>query len=1099
VRGSQRAGPVPPTAGLTRGIPSDTFPVATDPWRDSRLRFRQIPYTAFLLIVAAFPLISRASPGDAGEIPRWQPPKTGLGYEVDLDRAPDRRASPIRSREVEARGLQPLYARIRFSWDRVEAERGLFHFEEVEKEVARFREAGFEVILDPLGGNALYGQAELPLPGQAEYLAAWKLFLRKVGETFRGKVRFYQVGDGPDLAGTLAPGAGAKEYAFLVKSGAVEIRGTDPEALIVLGSVGVARLDFLEEILQEDLGPYLDAVPLRGEPGTDPVAALDRAGALLLRHVPAASLWLVAQPLPEPPAPPAQPGQPDTMERGGAMLGLYARALAAGSRLTLFDLRPGPAGSPELPDLCILIRRLFLPTLGPSPGGVAKIGFLSEPGGEPLKVSAWKFFDASTFQVILAYLAEDRSGPPGQAIVVLDTADVTGAVVDDLPKGTEKPVPSVVPDPAANTTRAVVPLAPYPLLLRYQRFATPGFLKKPELVEVGGKKEITAEEIIARHQEFQADQNSRLQSLRATARIRYLYKVASANVAVDVTTLNNFYWDPKVGGEWEQTEFFLNGVRWTGKKLPDLPLIQPEKVVVLPLNINLNKDYSYRYLGTDTVEGRDCYVLEFTPVTKSKSLYQGKVWIDRKNFAKIRIASVQTGLEPPVTSNDERDSYGPAPGAGESPLWVLQKIDGQQIWNISGVNLVVQREVEFSDFALNAPDFQAKRDSAYQSKNVMLRDTEKGFRYLDREDSGSRVVREGVTKRTILGAAGVFYDQSLDYPIPLAGIDYFDFDFRKTGTQVNLFFAGALLQGSIQSPRFLGTRLDAGASVLGIAFTSNDNYYLGDRKLEREEVRTRNQSASVNLGIPLGSFFKLKVLGLWDFDQFGGSQHTESFRVPVDTSETGYGILGEFDRWGITVQAHMERHRRSHWERWGDTADPPSEAVGTRWIDFDPSQRTYSTAGALISKQFALSGFQKLALRGEYLTGDNQDRFSKYTFGFFTTRVRGFSGSGVRFNRGILASAGYSFNVAEVIRIEADLDWAQVRDTSLQELPPPFPSPSSVGCIGCAQNFAGFGLSGNVMGPWSTLLRFDWGIAVKSDIPGLAGQQEISLALLKFF
>ena len=1074
------------------------------------MRIRQIPCTAFLLIVATFPLISYASPGDPGEIPRWQPPKTGLGYEVDLDRPPDLRPSPIRSREVEARGLQPLYARIRFSWSRVEAERGVFHFEEVEAAVAGFREAGFEVILDPLGGNALYGQAEMPLPGQAEYLAAWKLFLRKMGETFRGKVRFYQVGDGPDLPGSLGPGAGAKEYAFLVKNGAVEIRGADPEALIVLGSVGVARLDFLEEILQEDLGPYLDAVPLRGEPGSDPAAALDRAGALLLRHLPAASLWLVDQPLPEPPAPSAPPvpaetapgepvtPQPDTMERGSAMLGLYARALAAGSRLTLFDLHPGPGGSPELPDLFVLIRRLFPPTLGPSPGGVAKIGFLSDPGGEPLKVSAWKFFDASTFQVILAYLAEDRTGPPGQATVVLDTADVTGAVVDDLLSGTEKPVPSVVPDSAANTTRAVVPLAPYPLLLRYQRFATPGFLKKPESVEVGGKREITAEEIIARHQEFQSDQNSRLQSLRATARIRYLYKVASADVAVDVTTLNNFYWDPKVGGEWEQTEFFLNGVRWTGKKLPDLPLIQPEKVVVLPLNINLNKDYSYRYLGTDTAEGRDCYVLEFTPVTGPKSLYQGKVWIDRKNFARIRIASVQTGLGPPVTSNDERDSYGPAPGAGESPLWVLQKIDGQQIWSISGVNLVVQREVEFSDFALNAPDFEAKRDSAYQSKNVMLRDTEKGFRYLDHEESGGRVVREGVTKRTILGAAGVFYDQSLDFPIPLVGIDYFDFDFKKTGSQVNLFFAGALLQGSIQSPRFLGTRLDAGANVLGIAFTGNDNYYLGDRKLEREEVRTRTQSASVNLGIPLGNFFKFKVLGLWDFLQFGGSQHTESFRVPVDTSEIGYGILGEFDRWGVSVQAHMERHRRSRWEPWGDT-DPASTAVGTRLIDFDPAQRSYSTAGALLSKQFPLSGFQKVSVRGEYVTGDNQDRFSKYSFGFFTHRVRGFSGSGVRFNRGILASAGYSFNIAEVLRIEANMDWAQVRDASLRALPPPFPSPSSAGCIGCAQDFAGFGLSGNVMGPWSTLLRFDWGIAVKSDIPGLAGQQEISLALLKFF
>jgi hypothetical protein len=105
----------------------------------------------------------------------------------------------------------------------------------------------------------------------------------------------------------------------------------------------------------------------------------------------------------------------------------------------------------------------------------------------------------------------------------------------------------------------------------------------------------------------------------------------------------------------------------------------------------------------------------------------------------------------------------------------------------------------------------------------------------------------------------------------------------------------------------------------------------------------------------------------------------------------------------------------------------------------------------------------------------------------------------VRFNRAFLASAAYSFNIAEVLRIEATLDWARVRDTTLTDLPPPSPPSATVQCLGCNQDFGGFGLSGNVMGPWSTLLRFDWGIAVTSDIPGLTGKQEISFALLKFF
>ena len=88
-------------------------------------------------------------------------------------------------------------------------------------------------------------------------------------------------------------------------------------------------------------------------------------------------------------------------------------------------------------------------------------------------------------------------------------------------------------------------------------------------------------------------------------------------------------------------------------------------------------------------------------------------------------------------------------------------------------------------------------------------------------------------------------------------------------------------------------------------------------------------------------------------------------------------------------------------------------------------------------------------------------------------RVRGFAGSGVKFDRALLASASYSFNIAEVLRIEGTLDWARVRDTTLRDLPLPHPPSSSAGCLGCDQDFTGFGLSGNVMGPWSTLVRFE--------------------------
>ncbi len=1073
-----------------------------------------------------------AAIGASGDIPSWQPPKTGIGYEVDLDRQPEERPAAIRASEVRDRAVQPLYARILFSWDSIETERGIFRFEEVEKTVSEYREAGFDVVLAPRGGNRLYGPSALPSPEQAEYLAAWRTFLRKTAERFRQDVRFYQVADGADVPGALPDGAAAREIAFLMKNGAVEIRGADPAALLVLGSVSVSRVDLLEAILREDLGPYLDAVALRGEKGVDPAPLLERASEILLRTVPAASLWLVGQPLPENPAasfsqtrpvledrsvtagaPEPVPGEgdagtagavvekdPDARLRSGALIRTYAAALAAGSRLTLFDLPKGPGGPPELSSLTVLLRRLFLPTTGPSPEGPTKTRFLSE-GGEPLGVEAWKFFDASTFQAILVYAAKDPSLSLPRIQIVLDTADVTGAVVDDLLSVTEKPPEAIKSDPASNSTKVAAPVSAFPLLLRYQRFASPGFTRKPEAVQVGGKKEIAAEEIIARHQEFQADQDRRLQSLIASGKISYHYKVAEADVTVDVTTMNNFYWDRKVGAEWEQKEFYFNGVRWKGKKPPELPLIQPEKVVILPLDINLNKDYAYRYLGTEKAEGRECYVLEFAPVVQARTLYQGKVWIDRKSFAKVRVASVQTGLAPPVVSNDERDTYGPAPGPGNEPIWVLQRIDGQQIFATAGVNLVVLREVEFSDFVLNAPDFQERRQSAYGTDHTILRDTDKGFRYLDRTEAGERVVRDATTRSTTLGLAGGFYEKDLDFPVPRAGINRFDFNFRNTGTQTNLFFAGALLQASIQNPHLFGTRLDAGASAFGIAFSGTDNFYLGDRKLEEAAVRTRTQSLSVNVGYPLGNFFKVKTTGSLDYAQYGRADETETFRVPNDTTETSLRAEGQFNRWGYTVQAGVTHSRRGEWKPWGDsTGDltPPcdallaSEAVGTRLCDFDPDEQSYTRTRADVSKQIILPLFQKLTVRGTYLTGRNLDRFSKYRFNFFGTRLHGFSGSGVRFDHGAIAAATYSFNLAEVVRFDATLDHARVRDSQVRSLDP-------LASLGGYQDFTGFGLAGNFLGPWNTVLQFDYGIALRSDLPGLRGDQEIELLLLKFF
>lgn len=48
-------------------------------------------------------------------------------------------------------------------------------------------------------------------------------------------------------------------------------------------------------------------------------------------------------------------------------------------------------------------------------------------------------------------------------------------------------------------------------------------------------------------------------------------------------------------------------------------------------------NYRFQLLGAETVDGRQCYVLDVDPKRKDKFLYDGKIWVDAEEFAVVRI------------------------------------------------------------------------------------------------------------------------------------------------------------------------------------------------------------------------------------------------------------------------------------------------------------------------------------------------------------------------------------------------------------------------------------------------------------------------------
>jgi hypothetical protein len=333
--------------------------------------------------------------------------------------------------------------------------------------------------------------------------------------------------------------------------------------------------------------------------------------------------------------------------------------------------------------------------------------------------------------------------------------------------------------PVQGGTAVRVPYRPYPLAVSFRRPASaPGFVVAPEELEVAGQRGLTAEEIIARYREVQKEQDDRFERLMARGRVVFHYRLSQAGAGIDVAIESNYFWERGGELEWEQTDYYINGNRAPWKNFPKLPLIQPEKVMTLPLDLTLDKTYAYTLDGEGKVDGRPAYILAFNPteVDSDRSLYRGRIWIDKEDFVRLRVSLVQNNLEPPVLSNEETDRFAPVEGPDGEIYWLLENVVGQQLWTVTGRSFVVERELVFTEFRINPPEdvFESGRVEAYASKNQMLRDTREGFRYLERQEDGTRVVKEKIDPSQLFVAAGAFKDNSIDSVVPLAGVNYFN-------------------------------------------------------------------------------------------------------------------------------------------------------------------------------------------------------------------------------------------------------------------------------------------------------------------------------------
>jgi hypothetical protein len=606
---------------------------------------------------------------------------------------------------------------------------------------------------------------------------------------------------------------------------------------------------------------------------------------------------------------------------------------------------------------------------------------------------------------------------------------------------------------------------PFALLVDYVE-KTAGNVTK-ETLNVATERGITVEEIIRNHQSYDAFQESIQPRYVARNTTKLRFDIGGGAEALEAAIAGDYFSSPDGKSDWVWSEFLINGVKWKYGRIPELPLIQPEKVTQLPLDIHLSNEYRYELVRATDLEGYRVYEVRFSPppnAPETLPLYRGTVWIDARTWARVRINMVQLNLTGEVLSNEERVDFVAFSRETKTPLsaadvnksdargliWLPYKVDAQQVISASGRASVVQRTTSFENFRLDPPEFTELLAQVSASDARMVRETEAGLRYLEKRD-GQRVVKEGFDTAQLFALGGVHHDDGLDYPVvPLGGIDYFNFNLFNKGIQTNVFFAGVVIAANATHPNVGGTRTNIGADFFGIAVATENAMYRDGVERPEESVKSLPMGLFVRAGHPFAQFGKIDVsFGVSHQTYQRGEDTAASFAVPSDTFTFTPGIELRYARRGWSLSASYDYNRRSEWEPWGNLAE------------YSPDQKSFARFGASIGKSFYLPKFQRIGVDVSYLDGQRLDRFSKYELGFFgSQRVHGVQSGSVHAEKAILGHLSYGFVFSGQFRLEAFYDHAILDDALAGYEREPF---------------QGLGIAGQTIGPYGTLLRLDIG------------------------
>jgi len=205
-----------------------------------------------------------------------------------------------------------------------------------------------------------------------------------------------------------------------------------------------------------------------------------------------------------------------------------------------------------------------------------------------------------------------------------------------------------------------------------------------------------------------------------------------------------------------------------------------------------------------------------------------------------------------------------------------------------------------------------------------------------KKEGAERVLEANADKRVRAIVMGTLYQGTFGFPIPIAGYSLSDFNFKETGAQLSVFFAGRLLAANISKQYGRKFRLGFDMALSGLP--GNNRVYSGNTEIKEQSIYTWEEDTGFRATWQATTRFSLTATSYVSYEYYHRTSDTDKqFVLPRNGVTLLPGTELKYARRGYIFSAQGTRVERLGWTAFGISTMPqPLHDAFTRYYaDFN--------------------------------------------------------------------------------------------------------------------------------------------------------------------